>query len=332
MDLPTIWLLIICVEVGLYIILDGADLGIGLLSLLPQEDERRSLLMHTVGPIWDANETWLVIAGGTLFGAFPHAYAILLNALYIPAFIIVIGLIIRAVSFEFRAVSDEKRLWGFAFGFGSLLAVLGQGLAAGAMLSGIAVERGAFAGGPWDWFSPLSLLVAAGITMSYAVAGYAYLIKRRGLEYKHETFRAAFAAATITFLAFAASTVLIPQELAVFYARWTTSPSREILLALTALIGVLSLALVWAVTHRYYYRHLHALCMAIFCAAFAAVVVGAYPYLVPPSLTIYGAAASPATLSFMLWGIGPLLPIIFAYNVYLYRVFRPQQAAEGEEY
>ena len=330
-DLPTIWFLIVCLEIGLYIILDGADLGIGLLSLLPQEEKRRSLLIHTVGPIWDANETWLVIAAGTVFGAFPLAYAIVLNALYIPIFVILFGLILRAVSFEFRALSVHKRFWALSFGIGSLLAVAGQGLMAGGILNGLKIADHHFAGGSFDWFSPLTIFITAGIFMSYVIVGYAYLLKKMAFEYEHETFTRVFVAATLTFIAFGVATLIVPQQLQIFFERWTHEPTRSLLLAISALIGCLSLVLVYAVIRRKYREELHNLCMAIFCLSFVAVVLAIYPYLVPPALTIYQAAASDSTLRFMLWGIGPLLPIVLGYNFFMYRVFRGPSEVEHND-
>lgn len=144
--LPIIWFFIISGELALYAILDGANLGIGLLSLLPQPEDRRALMLHTLGPIWNANETWILVAAGSLFGAFPAVYSITLNALYIPGMIILIGVILRAVSFEFYDYSENKRLWGDVFGIGSLLAVIGQGLFFGGLLSGITIVDQHFAG------------------------------------------------------------------------------------------------------------------------------------------------------------------------------------------
>lgn len=318
LDLPTIWLLIIGLQIGLYIILDGADLGIGVLSLFARSEQRRSLMMHVVGPIWDANETWLVIAAGTLFGAFPLAYGIIFNALYIPAFIILFGIMLRAVSFEFRN-HGNRHFWGVAFGVGSLLTVLGQGFAAGGLLGGIATENGSFAGGPWDWLSPLTFFMTIGVVMSYVVVGFAYLIKKTDISEKG--FFAVLVGSFIAFAGFFLSTLLLPEIQSLFLERWTTMPTAGILLALSAAIGGVSLVLLWAALHHRLERYLHYLCMSIFALAMLGILVGAYPYIIPPSITIYDAAASDATLTFMLWGIGPLLPIIFAYNFYLYRVF-----------
>ncbi|MCE9540988.1 cytochrome d ubiquinol oxidase subunit II [Candidatus Kaiserbacteria bacterium] len=321
-DLPTIWFLILGLELALYVILDGADLGLGFLSLLPQSEKARSILIQTVGPIWDANETWLVIAGGTLFGAFPLAYGIILNALYIPVMILLFGLIIRATAFEFRAMGEKKRFWETMFGVGSLLAIVGQGFAVGGVLNGIQVVDGHFSGGSFDWFSALSIFITAGVLMSYVVVGYAYLIKRRHFEYTHESFSRIFIAATVTFGAFASATILLPQEHPFVLERWITEPTRTILIGLSILIGLVSFLLIYCVIKKTLHRHLHSICMTIFVLAAAATAYAVYPYLIPPALTVYDTSSSAVTLRFMLWGIGPLLPIVLAYNFYMYHVFR----------
>lgn len=331
--LPIIWFLILCLEIGLYILLDGADLGLGMLSLLPQEQEKRSLIMRTLGPIWDANETWLVIAGGTLFGAFPLVYSVVLNALYLPVMLILFGLIVRAVSFEFREHAANIRFWEIAFGVGSLLAVLGQGFAAGGLLSGIRISGGQFSGGMLDWATPLTFFMTVGVVTSYAVVGYAYLIKKADYELTNQSFFRVILAAGISFAGFFAATLLLPQLHALLLERWTTPPTNYLLFIVAGLIALVSSFLIYDALKKRHAEHLHTLCMCIFVLSFIGILIGIYPYVVPPSITIFDAAASPATLQFMLWGIGPLLPIVLAYNWYMYRVFRRElhheEHAEG---
>jgi|CXWL01.1.fsa_nt_gi cytochrome d ubiquinol oxidase subunit II len=320
-SLPAIWFAIVCFEVGLYVLLDGADLGLGMLALVPQKEKERSLIMHTVGPIWNANETWLVIAAGTLFGAFPTGYGIILNALYIPVMIMLFGLMFRAVAFEFHAFSLKKKKWGVLFGVGSLLAVLGQGLALGGILNGIAISNGQFSGTAFDFISPLALFITIGVMMSYVVVGYAYLIKKTEYEMRSESFLKVFVAATITFAALLSATVLLPNQSYLFLTRWSVAPTSYMLFAIAFCIGILSLLLIYDVVRKHKGGRIYNTCSAIFICAALGIVVGVFPYLIPPVLTIYDAAASPATLKFMLWGIGPLIPIVLAYNFYLHQVF-----------
>ncbi len=262
--LPALWFFTIALEIGLYLMLDGADLGIGILSLFSKNEHTRGYVMQVIGPIWDANETWLVVAAGTLFGAFPLAYGIILSALYIPVMILIFGLILRAVSFEFYHFASRKRIWGRFFGIGSLMAAVGQGLLAGGLVSGIAVSNGEFVGGPLSFATPIAFVITAGIVIAYLCTGKAYLVRR------HES-----------------------------------SGSLKRLMYPSAL--------------------------AVLAVAFGTVTIVLLPNLVPPSITIYTAAASHKTLKFMLYGIGPLIPIIFAYNLYLYRVFREEREESRDD-
>jgi cytochrome bd ubiquinol oxidase subunit II len=320
--LPDIWFALLCLEMALYVMLDGGDLGIGVLSLLSPQEEHRAVMMNAIGPIWDANETWLVIAGGTLFGAFPLAYGIVLNALYIPVMLTIFGFILRAASFEFYAHATHKEPWGFLFGFGNTTAAVGQGLVAGGLLSGITIQHGVFAGGALSWLSPITFLVAAGVVTSYIVVGYAYLIKQKASPFRTHGFHRLIIAAGATFLAFLTVTVLLPTQHYIFFERWSVEPSRSILIGISVAIALVSLWLLVEALMQRRPRRLHPLCQSIFALAFVGLLVGIFPYIVPPGMTLSEAAASLGTLRFMLWGIGPLLPIILTYNFYLYRVFR----------
>ncbi|NET74235.1 MAG: cytochrome d ubiquinol oxidase subunit II, partial [Sphaerospermopsis sp. SIO1G2] len=175
--LPQVWFVILGLFLFLYVLLDGFDLGVGILSLTSSNEQRRSLLMTSLGNIWDANETWLVLMAGALFGAFPLAYGTILSALYLPLMVMVVGLILRAVSFEFREHSDNKRFWNFSFGVGSFIAALFQGFALGGVLAGIKVDTdGHFIGGIWDWLTWQSLLTALTLVQGYVLIGSTYLI------------------------------------------------------------------------------------------------------------------------------------------------------------
>lgn len=255
--LAEIWFGIIAFEIGMYVLLDGADLGIGLLSLFSRREDARAMMMHVIGPIWDANETWLVIAGGTLFGAFPLAYGIILSALYIPVMILIFGLILRAAAFEFHEYSTYKNFWSVLFGIASTLAVLGEGTFFGGLVSGIPVAGGVFAGGAWNWVMPSTLGVVAVIALIHLLIGKLYLMHKR-------------------------------------------NPTRTLRVA-------------------------YLLSLVVTGCFLAILVVNTMPYIIPHSVTIYQAASSPYTLTFMLFGIGPLIPIVLAYNLYLYRVFRDER-------
>ncbi|HUR36075.1 MAG TPA: cytochrome d ubiquinol oxidase subunit II [Vicinamibacterales bacterium] len=329
--LPVIWFFIITGELALYALLDGANLGIGLLSMLPQPEDRRGLMLHTLGPIWNANETWLLVAAGSLFGAFPAVYSVTLNALYIPGMAVVIGLILRAVSFEFYDYGEGKWLWGDAFGVGSLLTVLGQGALFGGLLSGIRTEGQQFAGGPFDWVTPVTLLVMVGVFFGYVIVGYANLIRKTGYEVAGETFPRILGAGIITLIALTGASLLLPREYSIFLVRWTTPPTNFVLFGLAALIVAAFAVVVWNVTRQRDMHLVFPLCQAIFVLGYVGVLVGIYPYMVPPSLTLFDVASPPNTLRFMLYGIGPLLPIVLAYNWYLAHVFRVEAGGKASK-
>lgn len=331
-SLPVIWYCIICAELALYILLDGANLGVGIVSLLPQKDSSRSTMLSILGPIWNANETWLLVAAGTLFGAFPMIYSIGLNALYVPGVIILVGLILRAVSFEFHAYANNKRVWTFMFGLGSLIAALGHGAALGGLLSGITVVDGHFGGTAWSWATPLTLLITVGVVASYVVLGYAYLIRRMEYENREETFGRLLATVAVTFLALGLATFFLPSTNFLFLSRWLTAPTMYYLISIAVLIGLISLTLGYYVVRKHHAERIYALCLVIFVLGFVGMLIGTYPYMMPPAVTLFDAASPDSTLTFMLWGIGPILPIILAYNYYLVRIFRGSPESRADSY
>lgn len=319
--LPIVWFAIIGLELALYILLDGGNLGIGLLSLLPQKEENRSTMLHVVGPIWDANETWLLVAAGSLFGAFPLVYAIGLNALFVPAVVIAVGIILRAGSFAFFEFSEMKSLWTRVFGVGSLLVAVGHGLFFGGLLSGITIVNGHFGGGPFDFITPFSLLFTVGLLFAYIVLGYSSLIGKVDYSLQIETFPRILGAAMVTFFALLGATLILPKMNYIFMERWTTAPTSYLLFAIAGGIFMTSVILAYNAIAKKNPEKMHFYSMLIFILGFAGMVVGIFPYIVPPFVSIFDVASPDSTLRFMLWGVGPILPIIFVYNWYLHRVF-----------
>lgn len=328
--LPIIWFIIIGLELALYVLLDGGNLGVGILSLLPQKEENRSTIIHVIGPVWDANETWLLVAAGSLFGAFPAAYAIGLNALFVPAIIIAVGIILRAGSFAFFEFTQNKSFWTRIFGLGSLLVAIGHGLFFGGFLSGITIVNGHFAGGPFDFITPLSILFTIGLFFAYVVLGYSSLISKIDYSLQVETFPRILGASFITFSALLGATFVLPKMNYIFMERWLVAPTSYALYAIGAMIFVMSMILAYNAVTRKRPERMHLYTMIIFILGFAGMVIGIYPYIVPPSVSIFDIASPDSTLSFMLWGVGPILPIIFAYNWYLHKVFG-SKFSRGEE-
>jgi cytochrome d ubiquinol oxidase subunit II len=320
--LPQVWFCILGLFLFLYVLLDGFDLGVGILSLTASSEERRSILMTSLGNVWDANETWLVLMGGSLFGAFPLAYATILNALYLPAVIMVVGLIFRAVSFEFRENADNKLVWNLLFGVGSFLAALGQGFALGSVFEGIKVdELGHFAGGIWDWLTWRSILVALTLIQGYVLIGSTYLILKTTGELQQTYYKTATIATWTTLagaLFITISTPILSEE---HRAQLFSAPLVYVFGAIP-LLGLLCIGLLLRSLKRREENTPLIYTFLLFCLSFIGLGFVIFPNIIPPSVTIYEASASPSSLVFMLTFIGFLIPVVLSYNIYNYVVFR----------
>jgi cytochrome bd ubiquinol oxidase subunit II len=319
--LPQVWFVILGLFLFLYITLDGFDLGVGILSLTASSEERRSILMTSLGNVWDANETWLVLMGGALFGAFPLAYATVLNALYIPASIMIGGLILRAIAFEFRENAERKLPWNIAFGVGSFLAALGQGFALGTVFEGIQVDdAGHFVGGLWDWLSWRSLLVALTLIQGYVLIGSTYLIMKTTGTLQEHHYKTAKLATWTTLLGAVFITVSTP----IFYEQVRSrlfDPPMVYLFAAIPILGILLVAALYGSLQKQKERQPLVWTILIFLLSFLGLGLIIFPYIIPPKITIYQAAASPSALVFMITFIGVLIPIMLFYNIYNYVVF-----------
>ncbi len=240
--LPQVWFGIIALFLFLYVMLDGFDLGVGILSLTASDEERRGILMTSLSNIWDANETWLVLVGGSLFGAFPLAFGTILSALYIPINVMLFGLIFRAVAFEFREHATRKLFWNLAFGIGSFMAALGQGFALGAVLKGINVDKaGHFIGTTWDFLSWQSVLVALTLIQAYVLIGSTYLIWKTDGDLQDNHHKTARLAAYTTLIGAIFITISTP----IFYASARTKLFEAPLVYVFAVIPVLGIYLIW---------------------------------------------------------------------------------------
>ncbi|MFN3926971.1 MAG: cytochrome d ubiquinol oxidase subunit II [Pseudanabaenaceae cyanobacterium] len=327
--LPQVWFFILGLFLFLYVLLDGFDLGVGILSLTASSEERRSILMTSLGNVWDANETWLILMGGSLFGAFPLAYATILNALYLPAVIMVVGLILRAVSFEFRENAENKLVWNICFGVGSFLAALGQGFALGTVFEGIKVDaQGHFAGGIWDWLTWRSFLVALTLVQAYVLVGSNYLIMKTTGDLQKTHFKTAKIATITTFIGAVFITVTTPVLSESARAKLFTEPLIYVF-AVIPILGVVLVINLWRSLQKQQEIMPLIYTFLLFCLSFVGLGFVIFPSIIPPSITIYQAAASPSSLVFMLTFIGFLIPILLAYNIYNYVVFRGKIVGEG---
>jgi cytochrome d ubiquinol oxidase subunit II len=319
--LPLIWAGIIGTAVTLYVILDGFDLGIGMLFPFAEDDKERDQMMASIAPFWDGNETWLVMGGVGLLVAFPLAYSIVMPAMYLPVIVMLLALVFRGVAFEFREIGHNKALWNAAFAGGSTLAGFAQGVILGGMIQGIVVKDGAYAGGPFDWATPFALLCGFGVLSGYALLGATWLVMKTtgpvaDRARKHATL---LLYAVLAFMA--AVSIWTPLEFPRIRERWFSLPNFFYLWPVPLLTAVTAFV-AWAGLRMDHETAPFGATIVLFLLGFAGLVISSFPYLVPPSLTIWQTAAAPASQSFMLIGTLVLLPLILAYTAYVYWLFR----------
>jgi len=322
--LPLIWALLIAVAVFAYVVLDGFDLGVGILFPAVRGHDEHNVMVNAVAPVWDGNETWLVLGGGGLFAVFPLAYAILLPALYMPLTIMLLALTFRGVAFEmrFRARHDrEQRRWDRSFVGGSYVATFCQGVALGAFVQGVKVSGRAYGGGWWDWLTPFSLMTGVGLVCGYGLLGACWLIwKTEGeLQRRVRHLAGGLAWATLAFIG-AVSLAMIVLSPA-FRARWLTLPTAlEVAVVPIMLLGLTVLFFSALRRGREIAPFLCAL--GFFLLTYVGLGLSVWPMMVPPSITIQAAAAPPASQAFLLWGASVLIPVVLIYTGYVYWLFR----------
>jgi len=314
------WVCILAVSTLLYVLLDGFDLGVGILYGVTRDEARRRTMMGAVAPIWDGNETWLVVAGVVLFGAFPLVYSILMSALYLPVLLMLGGLILRGVAFEFREKSGRLRpVWDAGFAGGSLLAALTQGVMVGAMVEGLPVADGRYAGGELAWLGPFPVLCGIGLSVGYALLGACWLVNKCEGDVRDAAYRVVprLSAALLAFLVVVFAYALA-QDLPVM-SRWIERPYLLVFPAIGA-AAVLALA---ASVRRRRDATPFAMVVLVFAAAFGTLAVSFWPYMIPFAVTVEEAAAPHASLAFMFWGEGLFVfPLMLLYTAISLGVFR----------
>ena len=329
--LPVMWAALIGTAVAMYVVLDGFDLGVGILFPFAREERERDQMMNSVAPFWDGNETWLVLGGGGLWVAFPQAYAVIMPAFYLPVIVMLLALVFRGVAFEFRWVAvTSKRHWNFAFAAGSTLAGLCQGVILGGLIQGVRVENGVFAGGAFDWATPFALLCGLGVVAGYALLGATWLVmKTDGAVAKRN--RAHAKLLLVVVLGFMAAVSLwTPLAVPRIAERWFSLPNFLYLWPVPLVTALTAFAAWrWLESGRDIPPFLASI--AMFLLGYLGLVISCFPYLVPPSLTIWQTAASPSSQMFMLVGTVALLPVILGYIVFVYWLFRGK-VREGEGY
>jgi cytochrome d ubiquinol oxidase subunit II len=331
MDLAVLWAFIIAFAVIAYVILDGFDLGTGILFPLLGRHENRDTAMNTVAPIWDGNETWLILGGGGLFAVFPLAYAIIMPAIYAPIIAMLLALIFRGVAFEFRFKTVRGRwMWDVSFFVGSVVAALSQGIALGTLVQGIDVEGRAYAGGWFDWLTPFSLMTGVAVVVGYALLGATWLVMKTEGELHDIAKRFAWITGIGTLVLIGLVSLWMPFLDAEFYVRWFTFPQILYVAPVPLLVAFAAFSLFSSLAQGKHVRPFLS-ALTIFVLAFAGLGINFYPNIIPPDITIWDAAAPDTSLIFLLVGASILIPMILIYTGYAYWVFRGK-VAEGEGY
>jgi cytochrome bd ubiquinol oxidase subunit II len=321
------WVSILVVSMLLYVLLDGFDLGVGILFGLTRNDAERRSMMSAVAPLWDGNETWLVVVGVVLWGAFPIVYSVLLSAFYLPLLFMLAGLILRGVAFEYRAKTQRFRwIWDGAFTGGSVVATFMQGLTVGALVEGLPVSNGRYTGGEFGWLSPFALLCGVGLCVGYALLGSCWLVKKCDGEIRESAYRAIprLSVGLLVFLMIV-SVYALAENLQVMH-RWLERPG----LFVFPLAGVLASLVLAHSVHRRKDDRPFSMVALIFAAAFGTLAISFWPYMIPFSITIDSAAAPHSTLAFMFWGEGLFVfPLMLAYTAISYFVFHGKTKPEA---
>ena len=328
--LPVIWFGVIGFGVLMYVVLDGFVLGLGILAPFAEDEAQLDHMMNTAAPIWDGNETWLVLGGTGLLAAFPKAYALVLSALYLPVLLMLIALIFRGVAFEFRFKARRgKPAWGAAFALGSMFAAFAQGVILGSLVEGMPLQEGKYVGGAFDWFSPFSMLTGVAVVFGYALLGACWLILKtdgrmqqvaRGLTRPLVFVVVAFMGLVSAWLPFLDSRIM---------ARWFEGGNFW-WLAPVPLLALVNAFLLWRAAMREGRdARPFLLTLCFFALGFVGLVLGIWPNIVPPALTIWEAASPPSSQMFVLAGLVVLLPLILGYTWWSYRVFRGKVEADS---
>lgn len=322
LDIPAIWAFVIAFAVFAYVVMDGFDLGVALLFPFCSQRHDRDVMMNSVAPVWDGNETWLILGGGGLFAAFPLAYGIVMPALYAPLVAMLLGLVLRGVAFEFRWRTERwKPVWDTAFTGGSLVAALAQGIALGALLQGVRVEGRAYAGGWWDWLTPFSLLTGAAVVIGYGLLGATWLVMKTSGELQLRALRLARPLAALTLAAIVAVSLATPFLEGKYWQRWFAWPGIVLAAPVPIAVAGTALLLFRSLADGHDYKPF-LLSLALFLFCFAGLGISIWPDIVPGRVTIHQAAAPESSQVFALVGVLILVPIILVYTAYAYWVFR----------
>lgn len=322
-DLPLIWAIIIIFGIMMYVVMDGFDLGIGILFPFIKGEKDRDVMMNTVAPVWDGNETWLVLGGAALFGAFPLAYSVVLSALYLPLILMLMGLIFRGVAFEFRfkARPEKRHIWDKSFIGGSLVATFFQGVALGAFIDGLPVVNRQYAGGGLDWLSPFTVFCGIALIVAYALLGCTWLIMKTEGELQERMHKLGRPLALAVLALMGVVSLWTPLAHTDIAARWFTLPNLFWFLPVPILVLVTMYGLIKAIARKAHYTPFLLTLVLIFLG-YSGLGISLRPNIIPPSISIWDAAAPPQSQGFMLVGTLFIIPFILGYTFWSYYVFR----------
>jgi cytochrome bd-type quinol oxidase subunit 2 len=329
LDLVPLWAAILGFAVLMYILLDGFDLGVGILFLLRRNESDRNVMISSVSPVWDFNETWLVLGGGGLLAVFPGAFSIIMPAVYFPALLMLLGLIFRGVAFEFRGVPQaNKRLWNIAFACGSILASFAQGVILGMFIQGFNEADGQFVGTSWDWVRPFPIFTGFGVIAGYALQGATWLIMKTQGRLQMWARRVAQRVMILVFVFIAAVSALTPWFSPRIAERWFSWPNIAFFAPVPLVTLLLAGLLVRGADRER--EVLPFVCsVGLFFLSFSGLVISLWPMIAPPSVTLWQAAAAPVSHEFLMIGTAFVLPILLIYVVWSYWVFRGKASEES---
>jgi cytochrome d ubiquinol oxidase subunit II len=314
------WVCVLAVSILFYVLLDGFDLGVGILFGFTRNEQRRREMLAAVAPLWDGNETWLIVAGVVLWGAFPVVYATLFSAFYLPLLVMLAGLILRGVAFEFRDKTEHMRwIWDLSFAGGSFVAAFVQGLMVGALVEGLPISDGQYAGGEFGWLSPFSLLCGVGLSVSYTLLGACWLVRKCADEVRDAAYRLIppLSIGLLLFLIVVFAYALV-ENLRIM-SRWLERPYLFVFPA----IGIVAVIVLAASVRQRRDEPPYYMVVLIFAAAFGTLAISFWPYMIPFTITIEDAAAPHSSLAFMFWGEGLFVfPLMLVYTAISYAVFR----------
>ena len=331
-NLPLVWAMIILFGVVMYVVMDGFDLGMGILFPLFKEEHDRDVIMNTVAPVWDGNETWLVQGGAGLLAAFPLAYSVILSAFYLPLILMLLGLIFRGVAFEFRfkAHDHERHFWDKSFIGGSIAAAFFQGVTLGAYIEGIHVVDRAYAGGPLDWISPFSIFTGLSLLVAYGLLGSTWLIMKTEGDVQEKAYAITRKLVWVLLAVIVAVSVWTPFIDANIAERWFSLPNILYLSPVPVLVASSAYLLLRAVANKAHAAPF-VFTLALIFLCYAGFGISLWPNIIPPDITIWQAASPPESQIFILVGTLLILPVILGYTIWAYYVFRGK-VRHGDEF